>query len=451
MTTQKELDAHILIVDDEVDFREVLAEIITRSGYVVHTAADGFEAINLVQELDFEVALVDFLMPKMNGLELMKELKQIDQDIAVIFVTGQGSIESAVNAMKEGAYDYITKPIKFEELENLLKRLLENRRLVSENRQLKKVLRQKYSFQNIIANSAAMMEVVKKIEFASQNQLPVLIHGETGTGKELVAKTIHFNSERDAKTFMPQDSGALSDDLLFDEWIGREVSKDKTSYAKKGIFRLASKGTVFLKEISLLSKNAQEMLFQILQSNKVVPKNSDILYSIDIRIIASSQTDLNDLVKKGIFDQDLYRLLNTIQIDLPPLRVRKEDIPTLIDHFFKEKKLEQVINLSAETISILKNYKWPQNIWELKNVVESLISVQKGKIILPKHLPDYLIENLSNNSYSIQKSLQEIEKEAIQNSLKSFSGNVSKTAEVLQISSSALYRKIKKYKITTTF
>jgi len=449
MTNQKELDTHILIVDDEEDFRELLAEIISRLGHVVHTAADGFDAISLIQEVDFDVALVDFLMPNMNGLELMRELKQIDKDIEVIFVTGQGSIESAVNAMKEGAYDYITKPIKFEELENLLKRLLENRRLISENRQLKKVLRQKYSFQNIIANSLSMMEVVKKIELASQNQLPVLIQGETGTGKELIANTIHFNGDRDSKTFMPQDCGALSDDFLFDEWVGREVTKEQNFYTKKGIFRLANKGTVLLKEISLLSENAQKMLLKILHSNQVFPSGRDTSSPIDIRIIASSQTDLNELVNKGSFNPDLFRLLNSIQIDLPPLRDRKEDIPILIDCFYKEKNLEKVINFASETLTILKDYNWPQNILELKSVVEGFISVQKGNEILPKHLPDYLIKDLAHNSTPNQKSLEEIEKEAIKHTLQNCNGNAKKAAEILQISNSTLYRKLKKYQTTT--
>lgn len=444
---QKESDVHILIVDDEEDFRELLAEIISRSGYIVHTAADGLEAINLCQTIDFDVALIDFLMPKMNGLQLLRELKQIDRDIAVIFITGQGSIESAVNAMKEGAYDYITKPIQFEELENLLKRLLENRRLISENRQLKKVLRQKYSFKNIIANSHAMMGVVKKIEVASQNQLPVLIQGESGTGKELIAKTIHFNSERASNTFMPHDCSALSGNLLIDEWVGRESTQKQNSYAKKGIFRLANKGTVFLKEISILSKNAQKILSQILHSNKISPKGCNKSYSINVRIIAAGQTNLKNLVKQNSFDPDLFHLFTVNAIELPPLRDRKEDIPMLVEYFLQEKSLEEVTYFSSECLDFFKDYTWPQNIWELKNVVESSISVQKMGQILPKHLPDYLVKKLALNDISNRKTLQQIEKEAIQNTLQTCDGKPKKAAGILQISLTTLYRKMKKYQL----
>lgn len=437
LTTQNNT-GRILIVDDEKDFRDLLSEIISGSGYLTFTAADGLEALELVRHQDVDIALIDYVMPHLDGLQLMQELKKIDREIAVIFITGHGSIESAVSAMKEGAYDYISKPIQFEELENLLKRLFETKRLRRENRRLKRVLRQKYHFKNIIGNSPDMMAVKRKIEAFSQNREVVWICGETGTGKELVAKTIHFNSARSSASFVPSDCSVLTEQRLLEEWLGHEESTGTVKgYAKLGVFRTANKGTVFLQEISALSKKAQKILLETLLTGKAIPVGGQKAIPLDVRFIVTSKTDLQDLVEKKRFDTKLFDLLNSHRIDLPSLKNRKDDIPLLIRHFLQQE--EEGISLDADALQILQFYSWPENVRELQNVLQSALAKRNNRKIGVKDLPGYLTKSVNQNL----KPLHEIEKEAILHTLAVCNGDTTLAAKILQITPDTLKKKMK--------
>ena len=418
----------ILIVDDEEDFRDLLSEIISGSGYRTFTAADGLQALGLVRQQDVDVALIDFIMPHLDGLQLMRQLKKIDREIAVIFITGHGSIESAVNAMKEGAYDYITKPIQFEELENLLKRLFETKKLRRENRQLKRILRQKYNFENIVGNSPAMMTVKREIEAASQNREVVWICGETGTGKELIAKTIHFNSARASASFVPSDCSVLKEQRLLDEWLGREESTgpDK-GYSKLGVFRTANKGTVFLQEIFALSKKAQKILLQILLTGEVFPIRAEKAIPVDVRFIITGKIDLQEMIDENQFNIKLFDLLNAHKIDLPSLKDRKDDIPLLIRHFFQQEADD--ISVDENALQILQRYHWPENVWELQNVLQSALAIQSNRKIGVKDLPGYLTKSVNQNL----KPLHQIEKEAVLHTLAVCNGDYTLAAKILQI------------------
>ena len=442
---------NILVVDDEKDFRNLLTEIISNSGYQIDSAPDGKTALEMVQKKDYDVALIDFIMPKMDGRDLMREIKRVNNETAVIFITGHGSLESAEDAIKQGAYDYITKPVQFEGLENLLKRLFETRSLIAENRQLKKVLRQKYSFENIIGNSHSMMKVAKLIEFASQSFEPVYIEGENGTGKGLVAKTIHFNSCRASKPFISHDCSALNSEMLIDEWLGSEaVNKEEKNYLKRSIFRLAHKGTIFLNEICTLSKRSQEVLLQIINSKLIFPQQGNRTDPVDIRIVVSNSGNLQEYVIKGLFDPNLYDALCSIRIDLCPLLERREDIPVLVEHFLKLYDKKGSISMLPETINILQKYNWPENVWELENVIKNLSVCRKSEMILPEDLPDHILKSCDRKStfkYKNLKPISLIEKEAILRTLHSYDWDIVQATKVLQISSSTLYRKIKKYNL----
>jgi DNA-binding NtrC family response regulator len=437
----------ILVVDDEEDFRELLAEIITRLHFQVFTAADGLAALELIKKNEIDIALIDFLMPRMNGLDLLRQIKKLNQDIAVIFITGHGSIESAVNAMKEGAYDYITKPIQFQELENLLIRLVRTRELAQENYNLKKILRQKYQFQNIVASSPAMMKILRTVENAAQNQEPVYIYGEAGTGKEMIAKTIHFNSTRRNGLFIPHDCSVLTEKFLLDEWLGRKASNSKYSWTKKGVFRIADGGTVFLKEIAAISAAAQEVLLQIVKTSQIPYPNKKQNTEIDVRIICASRTPLDDLVEKGTFNADLFKHLNSIPIHIPPLRARKSDIPLLVHHFLKEKDSGQIIDVEPQAMQALQTYRWFENVSELRNIVYRCVSLQKGGSISLDDLPDYIVQTVRKEQTHQTQSLAEVEKEAIFRTLQLCNWNITHTARALQITRSTLHRKIELYQL----
>jgi len=447
---QPEIEANILVVDDEPDFRELFAEIITRLGYQVVTAANGLEALEFIRQQKIDVALIDFQMPQLNGLELLHEIKKIDEEIAVLFVTGHGSIESAVAAIKQGAYDYITKPIHFTEFENLLQRLLLNRSLIRENRRLKAELRRKYDLQNIIGSSKVMLAVLRQLEQASKNSMPILLEGERGTGKELAAKAIHFNSGRADKPFIPFDCRVLSDELIMVEWAGKEAenSSSDSRYSKKGIFRLAQGGTIFLLEVAALSPAMQKVLLQIIQTNQINLVESTQFFPLDVRLIVGSTSPLKILTAKQSFIAELYQQLSQFQVTLPPLRERLDDIPLLIRYFLQQHSKTSLPILADNTLQILQHYSWPENIWELENVVLHSLAVQKAEVILPNHLPDYILQEVDESfqfGSPIVKSLTQIEKEAILNILEMQNWNLESTARWLQISPAILVRKMKRH------
>ncbi|NOY79057.1 MAG: sigma-54-dependent Fis family transcriptional regulator [Calditrichaeota bacterium] len=449
-------EVSILIADDEEDFRIIFSDIIQKMGYHVETAQNGQEALAVVERHPIDIALVDFKMPGMSGLELLKEIKSRKPQIEVILITGMGTIDSAVEAMKSGAYDYITKPVNFEELENVLRRIIQTQSLIRENQILKEAVRQKYKFQNLIGATPQMQKVFQIIEKISKNRSTVLIQGESGTGKELIARAIHFNGPWADKPFLPVDCSAIPANLVESELFGHEKgSFTGALYSKKGLFRLAEGGTVFLDEIGELPRDVQPKLLRALQEREVKPVGGSRPIPVDVRIIAATNQNLEEAISEGRFREDLFYRLNVVQIDVPPLRERRDDIPLLVQHFIEKYRKKQaksgIKRISPEALQVLMLYHWPGNVRELENVIERTFALGGTETIQVSDLPDYLIQQIPKDNppeRTVLRSLREIEKEAIDRTLRAVKGDRSRAAEILKIDRTTLYRKIKRYKLS---
>lgn len=446
----------ILIADDEEDFRIIFSDIIQKMGYHVETAPNGEEALAVLEQYPIDIALIDFKMPGMSGLELLKEIKARKPQIEVILITGMGTIDSAVAAMKSGAYDYITKPVNFQELENVLRRLIQTQLLIRENQFLKEAVRQKYKFQNLVGATPEMQKVFQLIEKVSKNRSTVLIEGESGTGKELIARAIHFNGPWAEKPFLPVDCSAIPANLVESELFGHEKgSFTGADYSKKGLFRLAEGGTVFLDEISELPQDVQPKLLRALQEREVKPVGGSKYIPIDVRIIAATNQNLELAVSEGRFREDLFYRLNVVQIVVPPLRERRDDIPLLIHHFIekyrKKQEKSKIRRVSREALQVLMLYHWPGNVRELENIIERTFALEGNEAIQISDLPDYLIQQVPKDVPSrgtVLRSLQEIEKEAIDRTLRAVNGDKNRAAKILNIDRTTLYRKIKRYHLS---
>ncbi len=446
----------ILIADDEEDFRIIFSDIIQKMGYHVKTAQNGEEALAVVAHHPIDIALVDFKMPGMSGLELLKEIKARKPQIEVILITGMGTIDSAVAAMKSGAYDYITKPVNFQELENVLRRLIQTQSLIRENRFLKEAVRQKYKFQNLVGATPGMQKVFQLIEKVSKNRSTVLIEGDSGTGKELIARAIHFNGPWADKPFLPVDCSAIPANLVESELFGHEKgSFTGADYSKKGLFRLAEGGTVFLDEIGELPQDVQPKLLRALQEREVKPVGGSKYIPIDVRIIAATNQNLELAISEGRFREDLFYRLNVVQIVVPPLRERRDDIPLLIQHFIekyrKKQEKSKIRRISPEALQVLMLYHWPGNVRELENIIERTFALEGNEAIQISDLPDYLIQQVPKEVPSMGttlRSLQEIEKEAIDRTLRAVNGDKNRAAKVLKIDRTTLYRKMKRYHLS---
>ena len=446
----------ILIADDEEDFRIIFSDIIQKMGYHVKTAQNGEEALAVVAHHPIDIALVDFKMPGMSGLELLKEIKARKPQIEVILITGMGTIDSAVAAMKSGAYDYITKPVNFQELENVLRRLIQTQSLIRENRFLKEAVRQKYKFQNLVGATPGMQKVFQLIEKVSKNRSTVLIEGDSGTGKELIARAIHFNGPWADKPFLPVDCSAIPANLVESELFGHEKgSFTGVDYSKKGLFRLAEGGTVFLDEIGELPQDVQPKLLRALQEREVKPVGGSKYIPIDVRIIAATNQNLELAISEGRFREDLFYRLNVVQIVVPPLRERRDDIPLLIQHFIekyrKKQEKSKIRRISPEALQVLMLYHWPGNVRELENIIERTFALEGNEAIQISDLPDYLIQQVPKEVPSMGttlRSLQEIEKEAIDRTLRAVNGDKNRAAKVLKIDRTTLYRKMKRYHLS---
>ena len=446
----------ILIADDEEDFRIIFSDIIQKMGYHVETAKNGEEALTVLENYPIDIALVDFKMPGMSGLDLLKEIKLRKSKVEVILITGMGTIDSAVEAMKSGAYDYITKPVNFEELENILRRIAKTQSLIRENQFLKEAVRQKYKFQNLIGATPRMQEIFQLIEKVSKNRSTVLIQGESGTGKELIARAIHFNGPWAEKPFLPVDCSAIPANLVESELFGHEKgSFTGAQYSKKGLFRLAEGGTVFLDEIGELPRDVQPKLLRALQEREVKPVGGSKYIPIDVRIIAATNQNLEIAISESRFREDLFYRLNVVQIDVPPLRERRDDIPLLIQHFIekyqKKQKDSEIKRISSEALKMLMLYHWPGNVRELENVIERTFALEGREAIQVSDLPDYLIQQIPKNvppAETSLRSLREIEKDAIDRTLRAMNGDRSRAAKILKIDRTTLYRKMKRYHLS---
>ena len=442
-------NAKILVVDDDPDTRDLLSEVLEGEGYQVVAASGAEEALAAGKAAPFEVILSDIrLGPDLNGLDVLRAFKSIQPDSEVILITAFGSMETAIEAVKAGAFDYLSKPFKIEDVLNRVLRALESRKLVRETRKQALPEDAPAPVSSLVGRSPAMLEVYKKIGMVSDSRATVLITGESGTGKELVARAIHANGPRAQQRFLAVNCGAFTESLLESELFGHvRGSFTGASVNKIGIFEDASGGTVFLDEVSEMSPALQVKLLRTLEAQEVRPVGSNQPVRIDVRMIAASNRNLADLVADGKFREDLFYRLRVIEIDLPPLRERAEDIPLLVAHFLQKLTAEsgRSLNLSPEALSALIAYAWPGNVRELLNTLESVAALNRSGVITVQDLPPKLFAGRSDGRglealFAGMPSLEEVGRRYLNYVLKVTGNNKSQTADILGISRNTLYR-----------
>ena len=450
----------ILLVEDDQNTLEGLAHILRDEGYHVQAVCDGETALRELSQDDYDVLLTDLKLPGIDGLELYREVKGISPDVATIVVTAFGTVKTAVDAMKEGVFDYVTKPIEVDELLIIIRNALNRQELLRENIMLRDQVQKAYSFESIIGNSGAMQDVFKKVAKVSASNSTVLVRGESGTGKELVAKAIHFNSSRKDRQLVTIDCASLPENLLESELFGYEKGAFTGAFrTKMGRFEVAHGGTLFLDEIGDVPPGVQAKLLRALEERTILRLGGTKDISIDVRVIASTHKDLEKALKEGTFREDLYYRLNVIPIFLPPLRERREDIPLLVQHFtnvYSEDTHIPAKKISKEVIDICMNYEWFGNVRELEHAVENAVVMGEGDTILPEHLPLNIVSGTtrestvvstcnSNGSYSERMDMAE--KAIIEETLIKVDGNRTKAAKLLDISLRTMRYKVKKYKL----
>ena len=452
----------ILLVDDDADIRETMVTLLTMNDYCVTSVADGQSAIEEVKKEKFNIVITDLMMPKMTGIDVIKNLKAIDPDLQCIVITGYATVSTAVDAMKAGAYDYLMKPFNGTEVLMLLKRVMELQDLQAENSQLKRTLNQRYGYENLIGNSEGIQMVCSLIEKVAETDSTILILGESGTGKELVARTIHYNSPRKNKPLIPINCGAIPETLLESELFGHEKGAfTGASTTRIGRFELADGGTIFLDEIGDMSPTLQVKLLRVLQQREFERVGGVRTIKVDVRIIAATNIDLEHAVHEGKFREDLYYRLNVIPVVIPPLRERADDIPLLMDHFlshFNKSKKRDIKGFSPAAMDILISYPWPGNIRELENLVERLIILKGNGTICPDDLPEKFISHTLNNEGALHITLpetgvnlkdvvEEFENNLILQAMQKAQGVKNKAAQLLSLNRTTLVEKLKKKKL----
>jgi DNA-binding NtrC family response regulator len=438
----------ILVVDDEAPMREALKDWLMEDAYEVGLAASGEEAIRMGQRNTWEVILLDLKMPGMDGLETLKRLKEVCPDSEIIMMTAYATVDTAVQAMKEGAFDYLVKPFDPDEVELLIKRIIDHRDLVLENILLRKKLEERDQYDEIIGKSQAMQEIFELISRVAPTDSTVLITGESGTGKELIAQAIHGNSTRCYMPFIAVSCGALPESLLESELFGYEKGAfTGAEHRKRGRFEMADGGTLFLDEIGDISLKNQVDLLRVLQHKEFTRLGGEELIKVDVRVLAATNRDLPKAIAEDRFREDLYYRLNVISIHVPPLRERKEDIPLLVDVFIRRFCLEmnrEEAKIAPSALKLLMDYGWPGNIRELENIIERALVIGHGNEIVADDLPFSEKERLSG---AFPGSLKLMEKTHIKRILEDTDWNISRAARELDIDRQTLYNKIEKYEL----
>jgi len=437
----------ILVVDDEKIVRESLFHWFEDEGYSVDTAEDAVAALKLFDRGKYDLILLDMKMPGMSGLELLSKIKEIDRDSSVILITAFASVPTAIQALKEGAYDYVTKPVDPDELNNLVKNAIEQKALKDENYMLKNKIEQLVIPENVIGESEEMRKIFELINTVAPTDTTVMIRGESGTGKELVAKAIHLNSKRKYFPIVTVNCGAIAETLLESEFFGHEKGAfTGANFRRKGKFELANCGTIFLDEIGTISPKMQVELLRIIETKKFTRVGGNDTIKSDFRVIAATNEALEDLVKEGRFREDLFYRLNVFSIFIPPLRERRKDIAPLAYHFLKKFSTamnKNVTKISETAINFLINYEWKGNVRELENAIERAVVVGRGDTIELRDLP-FSSENNSDAGPDLS-SLSEVEKRYIEKTLNQNNWNINKCAGILGIERATLYNKISKY------
>jgi DNA-binding NtrC family response regulator len=448
----------ILIIDDESGIRESLQTLLELEGYTVSTAASGEEGLASLAEHPFDLVLLDYALPDRNGLEILRELREHDGQQAVIMITAFGTVENAVRAMQGGAVNFVQKPWDNEKLLADIQSSIAARRVQDENVQLKRALKERYSFENIVGKSEGMLRIFDLVAQVAASRTTVLIQGESGTGKELIAKAIHTNSPRKDYAFVPVNTGSMPADLLESTLFGHVKGAFTSAVAaKKGLFEVADRGTLFLDEIGTMSLETQAKILRVLQDRRFMHLGGVQELQVDVRVIAATNVDLKQLVREGKFRDDLYYRLNVITVDLPPLRQRREDIPLLVDYFltkFSAENSRPMRRLTPEALHPLLDYNWPGNVRELENVIERAVVLSTSPQIGPELLP----ENIAHRGLALHAMehrpdaslfdiLEDCERRVIGDMLERCHWNQTEAAERFHIPLSTLNQKIKRLNI----
>ena len=450
--------AKILIAEDEKTQRDLLEGFLQKEGFSVEAVANGREVLQKLEGDFFDLALIDYKMPELDGLQTLREIRKLSPDFPVIVMTAYGTVETAVASMKEGALDYLTKPIDLDELLLMLQKVIERSCLIRENKELRAQLQERYKFTHIVYGSPKMEEVMGLVARVAPSQATVLIRGESGTGKELVANAIHYASPRSEKPWVKVSCAAIPETLLESELFGHERGAfTGATHRRIGRFEEADGGSIFLDEIGDLSPSTQVKLLRVLQDKEFQRLGSNITLKTDVRVITATHRNLEEAIQKELFREDLYYRLNVISIALPRLRERREDIPLLIDYFLKkysEENQKSIFDISKEARALLLRYPYPGNVRELENLIERAVVLCRGEVITTQDLPFHLKEEKSEGLWepskrekSLPESLEDIEKGSILKALHQHQGVQTKAAESLGISERVLRYKMKKYSI----
>ena len=451
----------ILVIDDEEIMREILEALLAREGYQVRLAENAAEGLDLARTLPFDAAIVDMMMPGMDGISTLDELKKIDDDLPVLMITAFATVENAIAAMKRGAFDYITKPFKNEEVLVVLRNALAQRRLVAENRALRQNLQAHQNrFGELIGRSSRMRQVFDLIIQAAPSRTTILINGESGTGKELVARALHQNSSRADRAFITVNSGNLPPDLLESNLFGHvKGAFTGAVYPKKGLFELADKGTIFFDEIGNIPLDTQAKLLRVIQEREFMRLGGVETIRVDVRIIAATNVDLRRMMDEGRFREDLYYRLHVISVQLPALRERKDDIPLLVQHFFEKYGRENNkpnLELTPDALDLLFEYDWPGNVRELENVIERAVVLSSASRIDIDLVPDHVRSNrrfqmpqvaIPPEGISFREVITDFEKRLIESTLEAAGGVQKRAAELLHIKPTTLNEMIKRHDI----
>lgn len=448
--------SRIIVVDDEPGMREFLEIMLEKEGYTVETTADGRKAVEKIESKPFDLAIVDIQMPVMNGIEVLKRINEKKTDTTAIMITAFASHETAIEAMKLGAYDYITKPFKIDEIKLVIKKALEKRRLERENSRLRKELETKFGFGNIIGRSSAILKVFDLIKRVAELKVNILVTGESGTGKELVARAIHYTGIRQQGPFVPVNCGAIPETLMESELFGyKRGAFTGATRDKKGLFEEANGGTIFLDEIADLPIHLQVKLLRVLEDKTTRPLGSTEPIPIDVRVVVATNKNIEEEVARGRFREDLFYRLNVIKIVLPPLRERKEDISPLVLHFidkYSREMKKEIRGISPKALEVLENYNYPGNVRELENIIARCVALEASNVIRRETLPQPVgevnsldIESSFSSTSSLDTLLNDIEKKMIEKSLRSTDGNKTEAAKLLGITLRSLRYRLAKH------
>jgi DNA-binding NtrC family response regulator len=453
---------NVLIIDDEEVLQDVLTALLRKEGHVTHSAFSGEEGLDTLDREDIDLVLLDLMLPGMHGMQVLKEVRRRHAEVVVVVITAFSSIESAIDAMREGAFHYIAKPFKNEEVLLTLRKGLEQRRLTTENRSLREQLRQRFGFDNIIGKGKPMQQVYELIQLAAPSKSNILVLGESGTGKELVAKAIHHHSRRSHGPFVTVNSGSMPADLLESNLFGHLRGAFTGAVAnKKGLFEMANGGSIFFDEIGNIPIDTQSKLLRVIQEKEFMRLGSVETIRVDVRIIAATNADLDAAVQQGLFREDLFYRLNVITITLPPLRKRTEDIPLLAQHFlahYARENEKHIRDISPQAMEALLDYHWPGNVRELENVIERAVVLSTGEVLGVDLLPSQVRHPesvglpppaLPANGVAFKEAVSEYERQIIIKALQASNGVQKRAAELLQVKPTTLHEMMKRLNISS--